>query len=182
MFLSFVPHPKTPAYTIHQILWTYFPEDSRRPGDDRPFVYRATPDRIVMLSKVPPNCEHRRVDVVTGRTYQFDLICSPTRGTVTANGRKKRERREPYRTNEERRDWLRRRLDGAAEPLHCMVFDRPDLHLRTGDGRNIHWPECRITGTLRVADRTTFLLRLADGVGGRGAWGHGLLWMPEVMT
>jgi CRISPR-associated protein Cas6/Cse3/CasE subtype I-E len=182
MFFSTVPRPSVPAYALHQILWTYYPEDHRRPGDDRPFVYRVADRHLLMLSKIPPNCAHQRIDVTTGHTYQFDLICSPVRGTVTTNGhRHRRVRREPYRSNDERREWLKRRLDGAAEMMFCTVTDRPDLSIRASDGRRIHWPECRMQGTLRVTDRTTFLLRLADGVGGRGAWGHGLMYLPEVM-
>lgn len=179
MFFSIIPRPSAPAYTLHQMLWTYYPDGHRRPGDKRPFVYRVADKRLLMLSKIPPNCAHRRIDVITGQTYQFDLICSPVRGTTATNGR--RGRRKPYRSNDERREWLKRRLDGAAEIMFCIVTDRPDLSLRAADGRIIHWPECKMQGTLRITDRATFLLRLADGVGGRGAWGHGLLYMPEVM-
>lgn len=183
MFFSSVPKPAVPNYVFHQFLWTYYSDDSLRPGDGRPFVYRIASDKLLMLSKIMPTCQHHRVDVVTGYTYQFDLICSPVRSSC-AGGKYpdgKRKSRNPYTTNEERREWLKRRLDGAAKVLFCTVTDRPDLQLKKANQEKVRWPECQIQGTLQVTDRTNFLLLLPNGVGGRGAWGHGMLHMPEIM-
>lgn len=177
-----LPKPRIPRYGMHQMLWTYQPDEHRRAGAARPFVYRLDRDFVHMLSRHRPSCDcislNDRIEI--GAVMQFALRCSPVHGTCKIDGIRHRGRK-PLASNDERRAWLGRRLDGAAEVLFSTVFDRPPLDLSAPGNRHIRWPECDIAGTLRVTDRSEFLARLPTGVGGRGAWGHGLLYLPEVM-
>lgn len=182
MWLAAVARPSVPEYVYHQMLWTYLPERYRQPGAERPFVYRAARDGLWMLSRYRPACEARAISpaIETGRVYQFDLLCSPARGGRDPETGEKR-RRVFYRGNDEWRAWLQRRFDGAAEPLFVQAFDRPARHIKKPGGPRLRIEECLMRGTLRVTDRSAMIERMCQGIGGRGAWGHGLLWLPEVM-
>lgn len=179
MFMSIVPKPNTPEYCHHQYLWSYFKKD---PDDKRPFVFRPLKTGLLMLSREAPSCPHKAIgdSIKAGRVYQFDLLCNPARGTWRDETRKRR-RRESYKTNTERLDWLRRRLGDSAELRFAQVFDRPQRRFKKGDGNKIIIDECIIRGAVYVKDRAAFIDVLTNGVGGRGCWGCGLMILPEVM-
>jgi CRISPR-associated protein Cas6/Cse3/CasE subtype I-E len=179
MFLSIVPKPDTPEYCYHQYLWAYFDQNK---NVNRCFVYRALSESIIMLSSEQPACEHTRIDerISAETVYQFDLIASPIRGVRREDG--KRSRREPYRTNKERLDWLARRLGDSAELRFAQVFDRPRRRFKKADGHQVSVDECTMRGAVYVKDRDLFIDTLLTGVGGRGAWGCGLMILPEIMT
>lgn len=182
MWLASVARPQVPEYGMHQVLWSYFPACYRAEGAPRPFVYRVARDRVALLSRYRPECEALPVSplISTGRVYQFDLLCSPARGVRDPETGRRRGR-VAYRGNDERRAWLARRLEGAAEVRFAQAFDRPRRQLRKPDGHRVTVDECVMRGTLCVTDRSELLVRMAQGIGGRGAWGCGLLWLPEVM-
>lgn len=181
MWIMSTRRPSGALYTYHQLLWTFIPERYRAPGAARAFVYRVEDDRLLMLSRYRPECEALAVSpgILNGQVYQFTLRCSPVRGTQRGSG-SVTKRRDPYPASE-RKEWLARRLDGAAQVLFATSRDRPDLTLQAPGGRRVRWSECDISGTVRVLDRTELIGRMCQGIGGRGAWGHGLLWLPEVM-
>lgn len=182
MWLARVPRPAAPEYSIHQVLWTYFPERYRADGAKRPFVYRDERVSLLVLSRYRPQCDCRCLNpaIETGRVYQFSLRCSPARG-VWVDAGKTRRRREHYRGNAERREWFMRRIAPAARPLFVQVDDRPARRFRKQDGRSVSIEECEIRGTLEVIDRTAMIEQMCAGIGGRGCWGNGLLYLPEVM-
>lgn len=176
-----IPALPVPAYCLHQLLWTYLPEEHRQAGAHRPFVYLQEKEHIHVISRMPLSTEAMLIEQIisSGKVYQFKVLCSPSRGGKSPDG--KRLRRLYYRGNEERREWLSRRLEGCADVLFCSVFDRPERHIKKPKGVTVKIEECVITGTLRVTDKMAFISKLCDGVGGRGAWGCGLLYLPEVM-
>jgi CRISPR-associated protein Cas6/Cse3/CasE subtype I-E len=180
MFLSVVNKPAVPEYCFHQYLWAYFKEQQ---GADRPFIYRVMGDKILMLSRIRPACDAICLAdrIKTGQAYQFDVLCSPVRGTWRDENRQ-RKRREPYKTNDERLQWIVRRFGDAADVRFAQVFDRPLRKFKKGDGHVVVLNECIIRGVVHVKDRPLFIDTLLSGIGGRGCWGHGLLLLPEVMA
>lgn len=181
MFMSIVPRPDTPEYCYHQYLWTYF-DKKDQPDAPRPFIYRVFDNSLLMLSREHPACPHQDIGerIKSGQVYQFDLIANPARGTRRdENGG--RHRREAYKTNSERIDWLKRRLGDSAELRFAQVFDRPRRRFKKGDGHQVIIDECSLRGTIYVNDRANFIETVQGGVGGRGCWGCGLLVLPEVM-
>ena len=175
MWLAAVARPACPANVIHKTLWGYFPDVAD--GDPRPFLYRELGERIALLSRIPPACPAAALGerIHAGRVYQFDVLASPR------NGHNQHKGHRFIRDNGERRAWFGRRLTGAA-PTFVHVYDRPDVHIGRGRGQAITRPACRISGTVRVTDRAAFLDCLLRGIGGGGAWGFGLLVLPEVMA
>lgn len=180
MFLSIVPKPDAPEYCYHQYLWAYF--DQTR-GENRPFIYRSLSESLIMLSREIPACPHTPIAerIHAGQVYQFDLLASPIRGTYRDENRQ-RKRREPYKTNQERLDWLARRLGDSADLRFAQVFDRPVRRFKKADGHQISIEECTLRGAVYVKDKSRFIDTLLTGVGGSGAWGCGLMILPEVMT
>lgn len=180
MFLSLVPKPDVPEYCYHQFLWTYF---DRERLAVRPFVFRPLDSALLMLSREKPLCKSVMLNdrIQAGQIYQFDLICSPQRGTWR-DEHGKRHRRTAYQSNQERIGWLKRRLGESAEIRFAHVFDRPKRRFKTGDGHEVAFAECAIRGTLYVNDKAEFIEYLTQGIGSKGAWGLGLLVLPEVMS
>lgn len=180
MWISVIAKPNCPNYSTHQYLWSYFPGATK--GEERPFLYRALDSSILMLSRVRPaipgavNVADR---VQAGAVYQFDALVSARNGQNHKPGRPQKHRF--IRDNDELRAWFSRRLSGA-EPGFVQIFDRPDLRLTKASGHVIVRPQCVIRGTVKVNDRSEFLGCLARGVGGGGAWGLGLMVLPEVMN
>lgn len=179
MFLALVPKPEAPDYCYHQYLWAYFNEDKTA---DRQFVYRIFNNSLLLLSRKPPSCPHVFLNdkIVAGRAYQFDLICSPMRGTYRDDSGK-RHRRGDYQTHQERQDWLKRRLGESADVRYSHVFTMPARCFKKADGKLIRLTECTLRGVVYINDKTAFIEKLQYGIGGRGAWGHGLMVLPEIM-
>lgn len=179
MFIAIIPKPDAPEYCYHQYLWAYFDKSKDEP---RPFIYRVLGESILLLSREKPACAAVNISerIKAGQTYQFDVLCSPVRGTYRDENRQ-RKRREPYKTNAERLQWFGRRLGDSADARFAQVFDRPLRRFKKGDGNTVTIDECIIRGAVYVKDRALFVDTLLNGIGGRGAWGHGLMILPEVM-
>lgn len=180
MFLAIIHKPDTPDYCLHQYLWAYF--DKAR-GEQRPFVYRVLTDAIIMLGRDRPSCPSVAIAdrIVAGQVLQFDVLCNPT-CSQWLDAEKTKKRRVPYKTNAERQDWFNRRMGDAADVRFVQVFDRPQRRFKKGDGNKIIIDECVMRGAVYVKDRAAFLEILLNGIGGRGAWGYGLMMLPEVMS
>lgn len=179
MFLSIIPKPDTPEYCYHQYLWAYF--DKQR-GENRPFLFRVLNDAIVMLSRDNPSCPSVAIAgrIQAGNVLQFDLLCNPAR-SLWMDAEKTKKCRVPYKSNAERQEWFKRRLGDAADVRFVQVFNRPQRRFKKGGGNKIIIDECIIRGAVYVKDRAAFIDVLLNGVGGRGAWGYGLMILPEVM-
>ena len=180
MFFAIVPKPDVPEYCYHQYLWAYFKKDK---GEQRPFLFRVMTDAIVMLSREKQSCPSVAIAdrITAGLALQFDVLCNPARSQLI-DSEKTKKRRVPYKTNAERHDWFKRRIGEAADSRFVQVFDRPQRRFKKGDGNKIIIDECVIRGVVYINDRSEFIDILLNGVGGRGAWGYGLMLLPEVMT
>jgi CRISPR-associated protein Cas6/Cse3/CasE subtype I-E len=178
VWVTIVPRPSVPYYSLHQHLWGYFPAVGD--GEPRPFLYRAADRDILILSRLKPSCPALPVAdrIRAGRVYQFSALVSPMNGHKLAH--KPGRGRLVIEGNEARRAWLGRRMEGA-ELTFCQIFDRPNLVFRRAGGERIWIAQCEAHGTLRVMDRAMFLDSMIRGIGGRGCWGFGLLVLPEVM-
>lgn len=174
MWVTRIPRPDVPIYAVHQALWTYFPEHL----EERPFVYRDDGESVVMLSRHRPACPAFEVGhrIQAGRVYQFRVRASPMNNRKV-NGRRKRV---PLEGNDRRRQWLQDRIAGA-DLRFIRLQDGKDLDFRKNDGRRVWVVWCEAHGTLYVRDRAAFVRQLLAGIGGRGAWGMGLMLMPEIM-
>lgn len=185
MWISVLSKPKVPEYVFHQYCWQYFPDIPE--GEPRPFLYRVLGDSMLMLSRLKPatstavNIADR---IECGKVYQFDLLANPARGgTITIDGVKRRVRRRAYSTNEELKAWIHRRFeDGGADITFVQSFKRPTRRIRKGDGNVVTVCDVVFRGTLMVKDLSAFKRKMLAGIGGRGAWGCGLLVLPEIMT
>lgn len=179
MFLSIVEKPDAPEYCYHQYLWAYFNEEKTA---ERQFVYRIFNNALLLLSRHPPSCPNVFLNdkIESGRAYQFDLLCSPIRGTYRDDSGK-RHRRGSYQTHIERQQWLARRFEDSADIKFSQVFNRPLRVIKKADGKLIMLHECTIRGVIYVNDKSNFIDKLLTGIGGRGAWGHGLMVLPEIM-
>lgn len=185
MWISILNKPSVPEYALHQFCWQYFPDVKK--GEPRPFVYRVLGESILMLSRIKPaiNTTINIADRIKGgKVYQFDLLANPARGaTVEVDGVKKRAGRVPYTTNGELREWIYRRFeDGGADVTFVQAYQRPVRRFKKGDGNRIVISDVIFRGTVHVKDKAAFLRKMLEGIGGRGAWGCGLLILPEVMT
>lgn len=177
MWISDIPRPPGDDYRLHQVLWCYFPTQQAR-GAARPFLFRAESERVVMLSSHRPATSCRAVaSPDPGRVYQFSVLTSPLLGTWRdADGR--RHRRGSYPAAAQR-GWLERRIEGAGV-MFCTATERPLRVFRDARGHRVTVPEVEFSGALLVTDADAFKKTLLRGVGGRGAWGHGLLFLPEL--
>jgi CRISPR-associated protein Cas6/Cse3/CasE subtype I-E len=176
MWISIVPHPPCDDYQVHQYLWCYFPNRAR--DEPRPFLFRVDCSRIVMLSAARPATQCVQIPLPEqGRVYQFSVLTSPLLGTWRdADGR--RHRRGSYPAAAQR-GWLERRIEGAGV-MFCTATERPLRVFRDARGHRVTVPEVEFSGALLVTDADAFKKTLLRGVGGRGAWGHGLLFLPEL--
>jgi len=169
---------------MHQYLWSYFP-GLQGEGAARPFTFRVFDSSILMMSRIEPACDSVNIAdrIQHDRVYQFDVLASPQRSTSyrDANGKRVTKNRRSIEGNEERRDWLKRRIDGA-EVVFCQVFDRPVRRFRKPGGHQVVLTEAVFRGALRVIDADEFINSMLRGTGGRGAWGCGLLVLPEIMA
>jgi len=186
MWISAVSKPEVPEYAYHQVLWSYFPDVPE--VSERPFVYRVLGDTILMLSRHRPSAPTVKAlaeRIEAGAVYQFDLLANPARSARAQqpDGTWKRICRKPYRTNQERKDWLARRMEGSgAEITFVQAYDRPQRRFAKPGGKRIIIDDVVFRGTLRVTDKARFCDHLLRGIGGRGAWGCGLMVLPEVMA
>ncbi len=178
MFLSAIPTPDAPEYCYHQYLWAYFDKPK---GDSRPFIFRVLDKSIVMLSREPPSCHAVALAdrIEAGNTYQFDVLVNPVQ--TVWNSDHTHKTRVPYTDNKARLAWLGRRVKGA-DIRFAQVFDRPQRIFKKNQNTKIILNTCIIRGAVYVKDKSEFIATLLNGIGGRGAWGCGLMVLPEVMT
>lgn len=171
MFLSEVLLPPgVTDYEVHQHLYCQFDRD------DRGFLYRREGDNIKMLSVERPKRHCRKLNVMNipvmiPTPFTADIIitrCKFIRGT--------KGQRYDVRDHHERRQWLRRQLQEAADVPFVRFHDRM-ITIKGGTRRLV----ASCTGTLVIRDRYAFARILQSGIGRGKAFGCGLIWIPEVM-
>lgn len=169
MFLSHVRLPAVSDYEVHQHLHKLFDAEKRC------FIFRRqTPEDVLMLSIIRPRHPHRTIElkrIHTGRPLSFAADLRPVKASSRFKGGK-----EDIVGHFQRRDWLKRKLNGAAK-LHFIRFE--DGWITTKNG--VHLLVAQATGVLEIQDRTTFATLLQSGIGRGRAFGCGMIYLPEIM-
>lgn len=184
MWISVLRRPDCPDYAIHQYLWSYFPE-LQREGARRQFIFRVLDNSILMLSRIKPLCDSVNIveRIKQNQIYQFDVLASPQCSSSyrDESGKRVTNKRRSIEGNSARREWLQRRVLGA-EIKFSQVFDQPVKRFKKPGGHQVVVTEALFRGTLYVLNVEEFVDSILNGIGGRGAWGCGLLVLPEIMA
>ncbi len=162
-------------YQQHQLLWTFFKEEQAA-GYSRPFCYRDTGDQIIMLSNTEPSTSSKEVRFVVGQQLMFECRAS-------LNKRRTMDRiiyPQDY-TAEQTKDWIKRRLDGAATVDYVAYKSMPPHIVIKNNGHKMPLSQVLFFGTLTITDATLFDEKISTGIGQGGAFGFGAMMLPEVM-
>lgn len=187
-------------YDIHCTLWQLFPGQpkearenfaARRAG----FLFRIEAlaagrgAMVLMQSATPPAAEAEGARVLrlsspfdpvlqTGQRLGFLLTANPVKAIADENGRlnckgEMKKCRVPLLREEERRAWLARKLDGAAELENVELRTNRPLYFRKGKVGKI--VAVTLEGTLRVTNGAELVHHLKNGIGPAKAFGCGLM-------
>lgn len=202
MYISRVEIPWSAArnpYDFHRQLWRLFPgelREIRRACEEnrQSFLFRiekrlpGCPARLLVQSRRSPDATvglavlgSREFDPepIAGQRLAFLLTANPIK-TITDTqreskpGKKAEKCRVPLLREEEQRDWLARKLDGAAEVEAVSVLPHPPLYFRKG-GRGGKLVTVTFEGVLRVLDGPALGRQLQNGVGPAKGFGCGLM-------
>ncbi len=176
-------------YQVHRLLWNAFPGI---PDARRPFLFRVEssrgPGRIPVLMQsfvepVQPSGEPVVLLAVKsfepsfaeGRTLRFALCANPVK-------RLNQERcRVPLIRDEDRLQWLHRKLENSAELLECQVSGGEVLYFRKDRaGKPGKIALVTYSGVLHVIDPSRFRNLVENGVGAAKCFGCGLLSVARV--
>ena len=202
MFLSRVEVPwdfvRNP-YGAHRQLWRMFPGETRETRKNHEesrqgFLFRfeeSRPGRIARLlvqSRRPPTAVPDLVLVGTrevnpqpqvGQRLAFLVTANPIRTITDAEreqkpGKKSDKCRVPLIREEDQREWLIRKLIGAADIEAETIQTHPPLYFRKGN-RAGKLVAVTYEGLLRVTAAETLTALLENGIGPAKAFGCGLL-------
>lgn len=202
MFLSRVEVPwdfvRNP-YGFHRQLWRMFPGEARetRKNGEEPrqgFLFRveeSRPGRIARLlvqSRRPPTAVPDFVLVGTrevnpqpqaGQRLAFLVTANPIKTIADTEreqkpGKKSDKCRVPLIREEDQREWLIRKLMGAAEVEATTIQVHPPLYFRKGN-RAGKLVTVTYEGLLRVTGADTLTTMLENGIGPAKGFGCGLL-------
>lgn len=155
----------------HQLLYGFF-----KGVEERPFCYKDTGSEIIMLSSIEPNTECKEIQLREGQTLMFEC-------TASLNGRKHKDitiRPQDF-TPDHIKEWFRRRLDGGAY-VNYVSFQKLAPHkIRRDNSEIIILNRTHFYGTLTVMNAPRMQEIMAKGVGRGGAFGFGLIYLPQVM-
>jgi CRISPR system Cascade subunit CasE len=207
MFLSRVEIPWDFArnpYEFHRHLWRLFPGEARETrgnGDEarQGFLFRVEenqPSRsarlLVQSRRVPETAAGMTLlgtrefnpQPVAGQRLAFLLTANPVKTITDAEreakpGKKSEKCRVPLIQEEAQRDWLARKLAGAADVEGADVLPHAPLHFRKGN-RGGKVVTVSYEGTLRVIDPAALAARLENGIGPAKAFGCGLLLVRRI--
>lgn len=158
----------------HQLLYAFF-RSSEEPIK-RPFCYRDTGEHILMLSGEKPNTECVELDFKCGQTLFFEC-----RASINARSHHGKKISPQEFTAKHVKDWFRRRLDGGAY-VDYVTFKKLAPHkIRKNDGQVILLNQTMFYGSLIVMNPDQFKKIIATGIGKGGAFGFGMLLLPQVM-
>lgn len=202
MILSRIELPWESArnpYELHRNVWRLFPgekRESRASGEDsrQGFLFRierhstGRPARLLVQSRRPP-VPADGISLLGTREFHpqpevnqrlgFVLTANVVK-TITDTARdakpdKKSEKsRVPLIREEDRRDWLRRKLEASVDVETAEVLAHPPLYFRKG-GYGGKIATCTFEGVLRVKEPDSLKKLLENGIGPAKAFGCGLL-------
>jgi CRISPR system Cascade subunit CasE len=207
MFLSRVEIPweavRNP-YDLHRQLWRLFPGEAREVrsnGEEerQGFLFRVEerqpgrPARMLVQSRRTPEAasgleligtREFHPQPATGLRLSFLLTANPVK-TITDGqrdtklGKRSEKCRVPLIREEDQRDWLARKLAGAAMIEAATVLSHPPLHFRKGN-RGGKLVSVTFEGVLRVEEPAMLTAMLENGVGHAKAFGCGLLLVRRI--
>lgn len=167
-----------PPYTVHQYLYSYFPQHCR--DAPRPFLFRQAGGRCLILSRIRPSCDCTEFEIRAGKTYCMECLVVPTRKTRDAEGKLLEV---PLRSNAERRGWLSGILGRfGGEVGFCLIFDRDKHEFRHGNGHLITYQPAQFKAMVFISDSAAFTEMMLRGLGRGKAFGYGLLYFPDLLT
>jgi CRISPR system Cascade subunit CasE len=206
---TLIPKPArgfTEAYIVHQLIADLFPETP-----DRPYLYRVTEqERSRTTALVLASTDVRRMEQIPDRPYgqvvdvktkafvprlrtsqrlDFEIRIN---ATTSVDGRRKEVwdaalQADPS-TGETRdsvyRDYLSRKLEGAASILRAHVTERMPVRPRRGDmgGASMFFIATNVVGQLEVTSPDGLIDEIASGIGRAKAFGCGLLCISRPGT
>jgi len=191
-------------YEIHRRLWRLFPGEERetRGGSDdarQGFLFRVeeqgtgSPTRVLVQSRFAPT-HAEGVNLIGSREFQpaprmgqrlaFVLTANPVKTIVDAQlaakpGKQSAKCRVPLIKEEAQREWLARKLAGAAELETVDILAHAPLYFRKGQ-RGGKLATCSFEGVVQVSSPEKLTRLLENGVGPAKAFGCGLLLVRRV--
>lgn len=188
-------------YEWHRALWRLFPTqspESRSQADEARagFLFRmhhletGRDAAVMLLSRIPPQTAAPDVEVLRTRPYtpalqpgdrlQFLLTANPIKTIVDEAGRtdakgEAKKCRVPLLREDQQREWLARKLDGAARLLQLETQVEAPLYFHKGRGVPGKIATVSFEGTLQVEQAKAFLDLVTAGIGPAKAFGCGLM-------
>ncbi len=182
--------PSNP-YDLHRRLWQCF---DLPPGSTRPFQFRVEEQRggrarVLMQSSLPILKSVRGLRIqrqkefeprfLTGQPLRFRLKANPTKtirdefGRINGKGEIK-SCRVPLIDEEQQFEWLRRKLDDAAEIGEVVIRSREHINFRKGKdaGKVV---AVTFEGILLVSESNNLNMLLSNGIGPAKSLGCGML-------
>jgi len=197
-------------YQLHRRIWRLFPDEPEEPrrnaaGPRTGFLFRVEnyresqrpgrPSRVLVQSRKTPRpaegitlIASRRFDPQpsAGQRLAFLLTANPIRNIRDQQLAQKPDKRRdscrvPLIREEEQRDWLARKLAGAATIETVSLLPHQPLFFRRGN-RAGKLVTITFEGTLQVRDPEILVHRLENGIGSGKAFGCGLLLVRRLGT
>lgn len=207
MFLSRVEVPWDAArnpYDLHRQLWKLFPGEAREARSSseearQGFLFRVEehqpgrPARLLVQSRRTPEAvpglalvgtREFHPQPVAGLRLSFLLTANPVK-TITdwqrdiKPGKRSETCRVPLIRDEDQRDWLTRKLAGAATVEAVTVLPHSPIYFRKGN-RGGKLVSVTFEGVLRVEEPAMLATMLENGVGPAKAFGCGLLLVRRI--
>lgn len=205
MHLSKIHIPWTLAknsYELHQALWRLFPE---RNHENRDFLFRVESlekgvgSKILLQSATKPHLSENSPIILDMRDYcpafskgqrlRFRLRTNPiktikdsTKGTVEKKGKVYTKTvRVPLLHEEQKQEWLERKLKGLAELETLIIQPEPALYFRkVKEKRSGKIQPVLFEGVLTISEPELFFELLQKGIGPAKAFGCGLLSIANI--
>jgi CRISPR-associated protein Cas6/Cse3/CasE subtype I-E len=198
-------------YLTHQLVADLFGDRSdrgylyrvtrERPGGVEVLVLSADsplpPDRLPVRdwgAAVDVQSKPFLPDLIAGQSLDFEIRLNATQVVTDEHaGRKQRtdvweavwraDKQTSRTPNDVYGEYLRRKLEDAAEVLTLRMTERGEVRARRGDRvDSIRFVAVNVIGTLRITDASRFLKIMSDGIGREKAFGCGLLCLSAPGT
>jgi CRISPR system Cascade subunit CasE len=210
------PRGSTREYLLHQLVADLFPDRPDRGYLFRETRPRPCGAELLVLSEAPPRPPEEvpvqpwgcAVDVRSkpftprlsaGMVLDFEARVNATREVTALDGTKKRveiwnavfagDHNDPRTPHDVYREWLARKLEGAAEVDQARITERGEVRVGRGTGggrhpmdRRILFVAANVIGALRVVNPDLLIQQIAGGIGRAKAFGCGLLCLSRPGT
>jgi CRISPR system Cascade subunit CasE len=196
VFIDF-KRPKN-IYQIHQDLWALFPGQDDKA---RSFLFRIEQQQagvgasILMQSEIAPSVGNEQVNllatrelpltIIKNQQLRFLLVANPVKTIKDQHERKNKKgviksNRVPLIKDEDRQNWLERKLQSWAQLDSLVIRPCPPLYFYKKDQENPKGYGGKIVpvafeGVLTVQESGKFIEQVQQGIGPAKAFGCGLL-------